>query len=171
MPIIMGIDPGTATTGYGLIRRDGNRLEALSWGLIETNKNLPLGERFIDIFSSISSLIRRYKPNAVAIEKVFFASNAKTAITIGQSQGVMLYCFARNKIDVYEYSPAHIKKTVTGMGRATKKDIQRSLRSFFGSKIRSPKNGKTHFDNAADALAVALCHAISLDGRQKEVSK
>lgn len=71
MPIIMGIDPGTATTGYGLIRRDGNRLEALSWGLIETNKNLPLGERFIDIFSSISSLIRRYKPNAVAIEKVF----------------------------------------------------------------------------------------------------
>ncbi len=155
----MGVDPGTATTGYGLIRKNKGKLEALSWGLIETNKNLSLGKRFIDIFSSISLLIRKHKPDA---------SNAKTAISIGQSQGVMLYCFAKNNIEVYEYSPAHIKKTITGLGRASKKDVQKSLRSFFGSRIRSPKNGKTHFDDAADALAVALCHAIRLDETEKE---
>ncbi len=165
--LIMGIDPGTATTGYGLIRKDNEKIEALSWGLVETSKELSLGKRFIDIFSNISDLIRKYKPHVVAMEKVFFASNAKTAISIGQSQGVMLYCFAKNKIDVYEYSPAHIKKTITGLGRASKKDVQRSLRSFFGSKIRSPKNGKTHFDDAADALAVALCHAIRLGNDEK----
>lgn len=163
----MGIDPGTATTGYGLVRKDNKKIEALSWGLIETSKDFSLGKRFIDIFSNISFLIKKYRPDAIAMEKVFFASNAKTAISIGQSQGVMLYCFARNKIEVYEYSPAHIKKTITGLGRASKKDIQKSLRSFFGSKIRSPKNGKTHFDDAADALAVALCHIIRLDGIQK----
>ncbi len=163
--LIMGIDPGTATTGYGFVRKDNKKIEALSWGLIETSKDLPLGKRFIDIFSSISMLVKKYKPDVVAIEKVFFASNAKTAITIGQSQGVMLYCFAKNNIEVYEYSPVHIKKTITGLGRATKKDVQRSLRSFFGSIVKSPKNGKTHFDDAADALAVALCHAIRLEER------
>lgn len=163
--IILGVDPGTATTGYGLIRKNGGNVEALSWGLIETSKDVSLGKRFVDIYSSISALIRNFKPDVVAMEKVFFASNAKTAISVGQSQGVMLYCFARNRVRVYEYSPAHIKKTITGLGRASKKDVQRHLRSFFGAKIRSPKNGKTHFDDAADALAVALCHAIRSVGK------
>ena len=161
--LIMGIDPGTATTGYGLVRKNDRQLEAVSWGLIETTKDNSLGERFVGIYRSIYKLVKNFRPDVVAMEKVFFASNAKTAISVGQSQGVMLYCFAKNRIKVYEYSPAHIKKAITGLGRASKKEVQKSLRLFFGTKVRSPKNGKTHFDNAADALAVALCHAIEID--------
>jgi len=158
--LVLGIDPGTATTGYGLIRENNGKMEAVSWGLIETDKELLLGKRFIHIYTQVSSLIKRFNTDVVAMEKIFFASNAKTAISVGQAQGVMIYCFAKSNIDVFEYAPGTIKKMVAGGGKAKKKDIQKSLRKIFGVKIRSAKKKKSHFDDSADALAVALCHIL-----------
>jgi crossover junction endodeoxyribonuclease RuvC len=93
------------------------------------------------------------------MEKVFFATNAKTVIAVGQAQGVLLMAASRAKIKVVEYAPGTIKKTITGNGRANKKDIQKSVRKILGNHVKSKKHKKTHFDNAADALAVALTHA------------
>jgi crossover junction endodeoxyribonuclease RuvC len=109
----------------------------------------------------MSKLFKEYKPDVMAIEMVFFATNAKTAISVGQAQGVMYYCAARSKIEIVEYAPGTIKKVVAGNGRADKKEMQKALRSVFGARVRSAKRKKTHFDNAADALAVALCHGVT----------
>ena len=101
----------------------------------------------------------------MAIEKLFFFSNAKTVMRVGQAQGVLLFSAAKTKLQVHEYAPAMIKKTITGNGRTDKKDIQKSLRKVLGAKVRSKKRKKTHFDNAADALAVALTHALKINGK------
>lgn len=85
--LVLGIDPGTATTGYGLIKKEDNKLEAVEWGLIETDKESLLGKRFINIYTQVSDLIKKFKPDVVAMEKIFFATNAKTAISVGQAQG------------------------------------------------------------------------------------
>ena len=164
--IILGIDPGTATTGYGYIECNGNSFKALSWGLIETDKEILRGERLINIYDKMSALFKEKKPDVIAIEKLFFATNAKTAMNVGHAQGVMFYCAAKANIDVFEYAPGTIKKMIAGNGRADKKDMQKSLRKIFGNKIRSKAKQKTHFDNAADALAVALCHVYKLSNKK-----
>lgn len=158
--IILGIDPGTATSGYALVEKNGKDSKALSWGLIETDKEDKIGGRFLYIYKKLSKIIFDFKPDVMVIEKVFFATNAKTAISVGQAQGVMLYCAAKNNLEVVEYAPGTIKKVVSGTGRADKKVMQKSVRKYFGNKVRSAKGKKTHFDNAADALAVALCHTM-----------
>lgn len=160
--LILGIDPGTATTGYGFIKFSDGKSEALSWGLIETDKDKYIGERLINIYQQMSKLFKKYQPDCIAIEKIFFATNAKTAISVGQAQGVMFYCAARANIQIFEYAPPTIKKLVSGNGRADKKEMQQSLRKLFGARLRSQARKRTHFDNAADALAVALCHVYHL---------
>lgn len=157
--LVFGLDPGTATTGFGVIKVENKKFEVIDWGLIETNKNGSTGKRLESIFNEVSKLILSYKPDVMVIERIFFAANAKTAIAVGQAQGVMLYAAAKTKVEVVEYAPGTIKKVVTGSGRADKKTVQQSLRKVFGAKVRSKANKKTHFDNAADALAIALCHA------------
>lgn len=157
--LILGIDPGTATTGYGFLRVNPKSYDVLSFGLIETNKDDEPSKRLRQIYLQINKLLRDQKPDILAIEKIFFATNAKTAIRVGQAQGVMLLSAAKYNTAVYEYAPGTIKKVVTGSGRADKKEVQQSLRKILGAKVRSKKRQKTHFDNAADALAVALCHA------------
>lgn len=159
--LILGIDPGTATTGYGIIEVNGEGINAIEWGLIETDKDGIPSKRLIKIFDQISKIIKNYKPDVFAIEKIFFATNAKTAIRVGQAQGVMLYSAAKLNMKIFEYAPGTIKKIVAGNGRADKKEMQKAIRKHFGAKVRSKKKGKTHFDNAADALAIALCHALS----------
>ncbi len=164
--IILGIDPGTATTGYGLIKINGNNsLKVIGYGLIETKKDLSAGKRLASIQLQLSKIISLHKPDVLAIEKLFFATNAKTAIRVGQAQGVMLYSAAIADIPVYEYAPGSIKKMVSGNGRADKLAIQKAVRKFLGASIRKKKGGKTHFDNAADALAVALCHITTQNGQ------
>jgi len=160
--IILGVDPGTATTGYGVIRVVGETFDAVKWGLITTDKSLSSGVRFLSIYTQLTGIIQKHTPSVIAIEKVFFATNAKTAISVGQAQGVMFLCAAQNKVEVVEYAPGTIKKAISGDGRADKKMIQQSLRNIFGAKIRSSARKKTHFDNEADGLAVALTHALSL---------
>jgi len=160
--LILGIDPGVADTGYGVLEISGingkSKAEAVDWGIIKTDKSNEPQTRLLTIHEELQILMKEYKPQVLAIEKIFFAANAKTAIRVGQAQGVMLLCAANFNTQVFEYAPATIKKMLTGDGRADKKMIQKSLRDFFGAKIRSPKYKKTHFDNAADGLAVALCH-------------
>lgn len=161
--LILGIDPGTATSGFALLDLNGKSVVPKDWGLIETDKNNKIELRFIHIYTQMSSIFKKYNPDIMAIEKVFFATNAKTAIAVGQAQGVMFYAAARAKVEIVEYAPGTIKKVVSGNGRSDKKEMQKSLRKIFGARIRSAKHKKTHFDNAADALAVALCHAYTIN--------
>lgn len=160
--LILGIDPGTATTGYGIINANHKVLNAIDWGLIETEKNGEPGKRLNSIHLQMTTLLKKFTPDVVAIEKLFFATNAKTAMAVGQATGVMIFTAARYKKEVVEYAPMTIKKMVAGDGRADKKLVQKAVREFLGAKVRSQNKGKTHFDNAADALAVALCHAFKM---------
>lgn len=158
---ILGIDPGTATTGYGIVDTDGKGGSVvIEWGLIETEKNGNIEKRLELIHKETCKLIKKCQPDFFAMEKVFFATNAKTVIAVGQAQGVLLLAASKAKVKVMEYAPGTIKKVITGSGRANKKDIQKSLRKMLGNHIKSKKHKKTHFDNAADAIAVALTHAI-----------
>ena len=158
----MGIDPGTATTGYGLVRLNGKGNEVVTWGLIETDKSL-LKERRLDfIYEETLRLLYRHKPDIFVIEKIFFATNAKTAISIGQAQGVLLLAASKAKVEVAEYAPGSIKKMITGSGKANKKEVQKHIRKILGSRVKSDAHKKTHFDNAADALAIALTHAFKV---------
>lgn len=160
--LILGIDPGTATTGYGVVKTSKNKFELLDFGLIETDKNGSPGKRLAEIYKQMNSVLRVYKPDIVAIERLFFATNAKTAMRVGQAHGVLLLSAAKYKAEVFEYAPMSVKKVLTGNGHADKKDVQKSVRRVLGAKVRSRKHKKTHFDNSADALAVALCHAMKV---------
>lgn len=158
--IILGIDPGTATTGYGLINAHDKGFDVMKWGLIETDKN-GLKERRLDIiYQETLKIIKTYSPDLFVIEKVFFATNAKTAIAVGQAQGVMLLAASHQSVRVAEYAPGTIKKVITGSGRANKKEVQQAVRKILGPKVKSEAHKKTHFDNAADALAIALTHIL-----------
>ena len=161
--IVLGIDPGTATTGYGIVSKRGSVLTADKWGLIETDKEHDPSKRLRTIYKEMNIILTKHNPDVVAIEKIFFATNAKTAIRVGQALGVMLLSTTRFKADVFEYAPGTIKKMVAGSGRADKKEMQQSIRKVFGNKVRSEAKKKTHFDNAADGLAVALCHLYITD--------
>ncbi len=162
--LILGIDPGTATTGYGVLKVSPNKFEALEYGLIETEKNGNPGKRLIRIHKEMTLLLKKHNPDVVAIERLFFAANAKTAMSVGEAKGVLIFSAAKQKVDVFEYAPGTIKKMVGGDGRADKKMMQKAVRKILGNAIRSKAHKKTHFDNAADALAVALCHAYSVKG-------
>jgi crossover junction endodeoxyribonuclease RuvC len=160
--IVLGIDPGTATTGYGVVKINGdNSMLAVEYGLIETSKDTGAGARLMKIYDElVLEVIKSHKPDVFVIEKLFFATNAKTAIRVGQAQGAMLLAAARYNLPVYEYSPMTIKKVLTGNGRADKGMVQKSVRKHLGAGVRKKKGEKTHFDNAADALAVAICHVL-----------
>lgn len=156
--LILGIDPGTATTGYGVIEVLENRLIPVKFDLIETSKEKRPEYRLHSIFYQLNDVIKRYKPEHMAMEKVFFATNRKTAIRVGQAQGVLMLAASAAHLPMFEYAPGTIKKIVTGNGRADKLEVQAGVRKILGERVVSKKNKKTHFDNAADALAVALCH-------------
>jgi crossover junction endodeoxyribonuclease RuvC len=159
---ILGIDPGTATTGYGLVQVLDDGLQVHEWGLIETDKTLLKEHRLEIIFEKTCDLIRKFDPDVFVFEKVFFASNAKTVIAVGQAQGVMLLAARKLNILVAEYAPGTIKKLITGSGRANKKEVQKHVKQILGNKIKAEKGKKTHFDNAADALAIAMTHAMTI---------
>jgi crossover junction endodeoxyribonuclease RuvC len=164
--LILGIDPGTATTGYGFLTVKGKSTTVENWGLIETDKNGFKENRLEKIYKETSDLLKLYKPDVFVMEKIFFATNAKTAIAVGQAQGVLLLAASKGKVRVEEYAPGTIKKMITGDGRAKKNEIQKAVRRILGNHIKSEAHKKTHFDNAADALAVALTHAMKLNGSE-----
>lgn len=162
--LVLGIDPGTATTGYGLVGLNKGVVELLTHGLIETDKDGHPGSRLVEIYKQTSALLKKYKPTVVAIERIFFFINKKTVIRVSQAQGVLLLAAADLEIPVVEYAPGQIKLAVGGHGRADKKMMQKVIKDTFG--VEAEKNKKTHFDNVADAIAIAMCHIKIVSNKQ-----
>lgn len=153
--IILGVDPGTAITGYGLVSYEGNHLKKIGFGVIRTTPDLALANRLSYIYHELSRIINEYKPEAIAIEELFFNKNVRTALAVGQARGVVLLASALAGYEVAEYTPLQVKMAVTGYGRAEKAQIQEMVRVLLCLK-EIPKP-----DDAADALAIAICHAHS----------
>ena len=153
--IILGIDPGYAITGFGVIRFQDRRLTALGYGVIKTEVHTPFPERLLAIDQALSELSSRYQPDCFVVEELFFSRNTTTAIGTAQARGVAVVAAARAFLPVYEYTPMQVKLAVTGYGRADKKQMQEMVRVLLRLK-EMPKP-----DDAADALAVAICHAHS----------
>jgi len=150
--IIFGIDPGTATTGFGIIKKN-KELELIRYGCIKTPKNLKPAERLKRIYKQLCMLMKKYKPNAVAVEDIFFFRNLKTVIKVSQARGVILLAASELKIPISELTPLQIKQAVTGYGRAEKIQVQKMVKIILHlDKIPKP-------DDAADALAAAICCA------------
>jgi len=154
--IILGIDPGTATTGFGVISKE-KKIECLGYGLIQTSPSLPAAERLRELNNKLNGLIKKYRPKALAVENVYFFKNLKTAMPVSQAKGVILLTAAKKKIPVYEFTPLQAKMTVVGYGKAEKKQVQSMVKVILNlEEIPKP-------DDAADALAIAVCCAKALD--------
>lgn len=153
--IILGIDPGIAIVGYGVVETDGNRYKVLDYGVITTPAEMSSPNRLKMVYDGLNILLDRYKPDAVAIEELFFNKNVKTAIMVGQARGVLVLGVVNKGIDMYEYTPLQVKQGVVGYGRATKKQVQEMVKMLLNLK-EIPKP-----DDAADALAVAISHIHS----------
>jgi crossover junction endodeoxyribonuclease RuvC len=153
--IILGIDPGTAITGYGLLSHEGNHLKRIDFGVIRTTPDQPMADRLNTIYQNLSTLIHDFRPEAVAVEELFFNKNVRTALAVGQARGVSLLAAAQAGLSITEYTPLQVKIAVTGYGRAEKTQIQEMVRIL----LCLPEIPKP--DDAADALAIAICHAHS----------
>ena len=153
--LILGIDPGTAITGYGLVSYEGNHLKKVTFGVIRTGPELSLANRLHHIYLDMIKIIQEYQPDAIAIEELFFNKNVRTALAVGHARGVILLAAANLGYEVAEYTPLQVKLAVTGYGRAEKMQIQEMVRILLClGEIPKP-------DDAADALAIAICHAHS----------
>lgn len=166
--VIFGIDPGTATTGYGVIKSTGKngktQIELIDYDCISTPKEQEMPLRLYSIQKQLKNLLRQHKPDCVIVEQLFFGVNSRTAMTVGQARGVVLSAAASYKIPIFEYQGLHVKSVLTGSGKADKKQIQKSVMKYLGKrKLEKPSNG--YLDDAADALAVAICHVIKTSDR------
>ncbi|NIM93720.1 MAG: crossover junction endodeoxyribonuclease RuvC [Anaerolineales bacterium] len=154
--LVIGVDPGTASTGYGLLRqhRDG-QLDLIDFGMISTTAGKPMATRLLDLYQVLTEIIDNFQPDAAAVEKLYFQRNVSTAITVGQARGVAMLALAQVGIPIEEYSPKEIKVAVTGYGNADKGQMQSMVKVLLRMEdIPKP-------DDAADALAVAICHCHS----------
>ena len=151
--LTMGIDPGTARCGYGLIEVAGDRLSAVEYGSIETHAKARMQDRLEKIYDAVDGLMKKYEPDVLGVEKLFFGRNATTAIPVGQARGVVLLAAAKNRLEVAELTPAEIKLSVTGYGGADKHQVM-----FMIAKLLKLEE-KIALDDTADALAVAIAVA------------
>ena len=150
---ILGIDPGYAIVGYGVISSDGIRVKPLEYGAVTTPAKTEFTSRLETIFNGVTEIIARQKPDALSIEKLFFNTNTTTAIDVAQARGVILLAAKKSGIPVFEYTPLQVKQSVTGYGRAEKQQVMEMTKGLLGLKA-VPKP-----DDTADALALAICHA------------
>lgn len=149
---ILGIDPGTATVGYGIIEVTNDNISVINYGFIQTSSKKPMSERLNVIYDDIKTLISTFNPDLMSIEELFFFKNAKTVISVSQARGVILLAAVQSDIPIFEYTPLEVKVTLTGYGRSDKNEVQNSVKDILGlEEIPKP-------DDAADALAIALCH-------------
>lgn len=149
--IALGFDPGTARLGYGVITSDPDP-RAIDFGIIATDAERPMAQRLVEIHEAVTELIEMFRPDAVAVERLFFAQNVTTAMTVGQARGVILLAAAQRGLPVAEYAPSEVKQAVVGYGKADKRQIQEMVRIMLGLEtVPRP-------DDAADALAIAICH-------------
>lgn len=153
--LTLGIDPGTAIMGYGLVDFDGRALTAVDYGALTTSKDLATAERLLRLYAGLGEIIAAHRPDAVAVEELFFGTNARTAIAVGQARGVALLAAAQAGRRVFEYTPLQVKSAVVGYGKASKEQVQSMTATLLGLRaVPRP-------DDTADALAVAICHAHS----------
>ena len=151
--IILGVDPGIADTGFGVIKNENNKLTCLNYGSIKTSAKLDLADRLEIINLELSKLIKKYKPNLISIEKLFFCKNVKTALVVGQARGVIVLTAKQNKIQTVEFTPLQVKQAVSTYGQADKQQVQRMVKILLNlTELPKP-------DDAADALAIAICAA------------
>ena len=153
--LTLGIDPGIATTGYGLIAEENDRLTYVDGGIITTTPRETSSIRLRLIYSAVKKIIGKHRPEVLAIEKLYFGANTKTAMAVGQARGMSLLAAAEMKLPVSEYTPLEVKMAITGYGKADKKQMQQMVKNLLGLSFL-PKP-----DDAADALAVAICHLHS----------
>lgn len=150
---ILGIDPGFGIIGFGVIDKENSGLSVIDYGVITTPKEMPFNERLRVIYDSMNALLDRYKPEQVAIEELYFNKNITTGIKVAEARGIILLTFQQHKLPIFEYTPQDIKLALTGQGRATKHQMQFMVKTLLRlTKIPRP-------DDAADAVAVALCHS------------
>lgn len=156
MTIVLGVDPGTATTGYGVVARGGDgAVSLLECGVIRTAAARPLPDRLRELFEGITEVLDRHSPTLMAVEGVFYARNVRTTVVLGHARGAILLAAALRELPVVEYSPAEIKNAVVGTGRATKEQVQYMVQRLL--RLRSVPRPS----DAADAVAVALCHCFA----------
>lgn len=153
--IVLGIDPGYAIVGYGVVEYNNNHFRAIEYGAVTTEAHTPFNERIEKIYDGVSALIAKYSPDALAVEKLFFNTNQKTAIDVAQARGAIVLAAQKAGVKIFEYTPLQVKQSVVGYGRAEKKQVQEMTRLMLNlDKIPKP-------DDAADALAMAICHCHS----------
>lgn len=157
--VILGIDPGYATVGYGIIEYNGRSFRTMDYGAVTTPSNINFNRRLEMIYDGICELCETFKPDAVSVEELFFNTNLKTGIAVSHGRGVILLAIQKCGIDFYEYTPLQVKQSVVGYGRAEKKQVMLMTQTLLGlEKMPRP-------DDAADALALAICHAHSAKSR------
>lgn len=153
--IIMGIDPGFAITGYGIVKYEGNKFSPIEYGAVLTKSTTPFAKRLLQLEQELCALIEKYKPDEISVEELFFNKNIKTAIMAAHGRGIALAAAAKSGARVYEYTPLQVKQAVVGYGRAEKAQVQQMVKAILNlSTIPKP-------DDAADALAIAICHGNS----------
>ncbi len=161
--LVLGIDPGTAITGYGLVWGEDDNLRLINYGTITTSSDKSLPQRLQEIYRQLTVLIQEQQPAAAAVEKLFFSRNVRTALNVGQARGVALLAMANAELAIHEYTPLEVKQAVVGYGRATKEQVQEMVKMLLGlDSVPQP-------DDAADAIAVAICHIHS--ARMKGLAK
>ena len=153
--IIIGVDPGYAITGYGVISYEGNRFRLINAGAVTTKAGVSLPLRLSKIYDDLTEIINQYNPDAIAIEELFFNQNVKTAITVAHGRGAALVAASKTNIPVFEYTPLQVKQAVVGYGRADKVQVQKMVKTILNLEI-VPK-----LDDITDAIAIAICHAHS----------
>jgi crossover junction endodeoxyribonuclease RuvC len=153
--LVLGIDPGTAITGYGLVREDDDGLALVNCGAITTPSGQPLAIRLQAIYQGLAGLIHEYQPHQAAVEELFFSRNVRTALSVGHARGVILLALADAGLPIHEYKPVEVKQAIAGYGGADKAQVQEMVRLLLGlDEVPQP-------DDAADAVAVAVCHIHS----------
>ena len=159
--IILGIDPGYAILGYGIIEKTGNRFRPIHYGAVTTPKEMPMDRRLERLYDDLRDIIEEYKPEVASIEQLYFNNNAKTAINVGQARGVAMLACIKGGLEVAEYTPLQIKQALVGYGRADKKQVQFMVKTMLNlAEVPKP-------DDTADALAAAICHGHSADSRNR----
>ena len=152
---VLGIDPGIAIVGYSILDFENNKFKLIEYGCVTTSSTSPLTERLKFIYTEMENIIREFKPQDMAIEELFFNKNVKTAITVAQARGVEILSGINNGLTVYEYTPLQVKQGIVGYGRADKFQVQQSVKNLLRlDHIPKP-------DDAADAIAIAICHCFS----------
>lgn len=163
---VLGLDPGTATTGWAILEEKNGKTKALAYGHISTKAKTPESERLFEISNDLKKIITKYKPTEAGIEKLFFFKNQKTIIQVGQARGSLLLTLEQKNVKIFDYTPLQVKQAVTGYGKAEKKQVQLMVKEILKLKaIPEP-------DDTADAIAVAICHLNSrknILSREKEV--